>query len=162
MNNIEQNQKNYPAVTYAYDIALKSYDWTLDRYNAMESRADKLLGWGIGISAGIITFVLQAKNYNTQLFWDFYFICALILFVLAVGISSATKFFGYIKLIAPDRLYENYLHKSEWEFKRNILQNTADYFSGNNKIIIKKGKCLIIALFLFLAEFVFLVLWSIS
>ncbi len=147
----------YPSTDSAYDIAIKSYDWCLDRSNAIDDTIDKLLAWISSVSIAIPTFVfgqhirgsLDSKWLRT----------AAILFVGSIVAGIATKVIGSLALISPSELHAKHLHKDEQTFKIDIVYWAGKAFNHNQNLVNWKGRISILMIICFVAEIATLWMW---
>lgn len=149
--------KSYPATKNAYDIALKSYDWAIQRSDAIDNRASKLLAWISSITIGVIAIMYSKTPLTT--FQNNYFYTAMVVFAIAVILGAVIEFITYVRFISPQKLYEEYLHYEEEEFMRYIIYFAGQAFQKNLKLINRKGYILGTMLVLFLVELALLGIW---
>ena len=111
------DEEKYPSVGLAYDIALKSYDWSIQRLNAVDDRIDKLLTWISSITLGVVAFV-GTKGPVNAFRCNAFFLLSMIIFAITVCFGLYTRHQGSLKLISPRKLY-GVLHESSFEFRKN-------------------------------------------
>jgi len=148
---------NYPSIAVAYDIAIKSYDWCLNRSNAIDDTIDKLLAWISSLTIAIPTFV-YGQHIKTG-FNSTWFKVALTFAAASIIAGVTTKIVGSLKLISPQRLYDKHLHKPELVFKMNMIYRAGSAFNHNQSLVNHKGYFSILMIICFVCEIAALWLW---
>src|ERR1035438_8307932 len=124
MENELSNEEKYPSVKYAYDIALKSYDWAIQRSDAVDNGIDKLLAWIPSLNIGIIAIIFStSKNNIIASFHSNLFLFAMVLLACIIILGFSTKMKGSLTLVTPAILFNQFLNLSEWEFKKDTVYN---------------------------------------
>jgi len=152
-------EEQYPYIKPAYEIALKSYDWCINRSNAIDGGIDKLLGWISSVTLALIAFISTHYTVNFSSKW---FYCSMILFVGAIISGLATKAVGSLKLLHPKILHEEFYSLDEFQFKTDILIRAGEAFTNNQFLVNWKGWVSILMIICFIAEMFFLLKWFIS
>ncbi len=157
-NKVDPNE--YPSVNLAYEIGLRSYDYTRYSLDAVDQGLDALRTWATTITLGVI--VLIASKDHLASLWDKCFLLAISLFGLVVLLTIIPKWFKTMRVISPEGLYNKWLHYSEWEFKKNTLYWAGDDFKVNMKGVRLRGHFLLAGTVTFFLEVAALVLWVVS
>jgi len=154
MNEEAMLSKEYPSIKYAYEIAMKSYDWCIDRSNAIDGEINKLLAWISGATIAVPTFIF------TQHFRESFNPCwlgfSILSFLASIVLGMSTKIFGSLELLDPKKFDEIHLAKTELIFKKDILLWTGEVFERNQGLVNWKGKismAMIICFFLEITAF---------
>lgn len=150
-------QSQWPSVGLAYDFVQPSYDWLLNRVNAAEGRIQT----GLTFAASITLLVpVIAKTVFVDLdFGSLWLILAMITFIATVMLGAVSRFVGELTLVSPKKLYDEWLHYSEWEFKKNAIYFAGQHFEANRKLVRTKGTFVEIMTFLLLLEVLWFVIW---
>lgn len=159
MKQEKTDEEKYPYINPAYEIALKSYDWYINRSNAIDGGIDKLLGWISSVTLALIAFI--ATNY-TMNFSSKWFFRSMIFFVGAIISGLATKIFGSLKLLHPKILYKEFYSLSEFQFKTDVLIRAGEATDNNQFLVNWKGWMSILMILCFIAEIYSLLRWIIS
>lgn len=155
----ETVEQNYPSVDLAYDITLKSYDWAIQRYDAIDNTIDKLLGWISSITLGVIAIVATKEPQPN--FQDCAFYVAMFFFGITVVSGVATKVWGSLSLINPQDVYNKYLTLVKSDFKKKVVFFGGKAFKRNQTIVNHKGKVSILMIGCFIGEMVAIGYWLI-
>jgi hypothetical protein len=158
-NSKSKDEKDYPSVKLAYEIALKSYDWAIQRLNAMDDRTDKLLVWISSITLGTVALV-GGRKISDGVF-DWWFVIAIAIFMSIVCFGLYIRQHGALTIIDPKKTY-NLLHKSEWNFQKDTIYFAGEHLEKNIGLVNKKADYTTYMIYLFLAEIAALVAWIIS
>lgn len=153
------DEEAYPSVETAYEIALKSYDWSIQRMDAIDGAIDKLLAWISSINLGVIA-VIASKNLPIY-FESKYFYYVMIIFLLIVLTGIGTKIKGSLRLVSPEKLV-NMLHKNPWEFKKDGIYLSSKDFKRNHIVVNRKGYASTVMIICFVLEICLLVKWLTS
>src|SRR5688572_3570427 len=113
---MSQNAETYPGVELAYPIAVASYDVALRRLDVMDGRLQTLMAFIVAVSAAVPS---VAANRGIQ-FRSYWFYAALISFALAIGVGTYARLSGKIKVLKPEHAFNHWLHKPEWNFKKDF------------------------------------------
>jgi len=158
--NNAQTVSTWPGVKLAYDFVLPSYQLAITRFEAADSRIQTLQAFIVTVTLGLPTIAtLIFKNIPFTSRW---FIMACGLAVTAVVIGVIGRSWGGITLVHPQILYEKWLHKQEWEFRKDMLYFAAEHFEQNAALVNRKGLLVTIMTILFLLEAGLLFAWIIS
>lgn len=155
--NNREAEDTWPSVETAYEFVRPCYDWAQSRLDAIDSRIQTLLAFAASITTVIpvfVTSVMQAPNFKST--W-FFLALATFLAIAVVGIIARSC--GGLKLVSPQKLYEGWLHYSEWEFKKNAIYWAGQHFESNRSIINTKAILANIMMILFFVQGLFWFLW---
>jgi hypothetical protein len=155
----KKNEQTYPSVFFAYDIAIKSYNWAIQRSDAIDGSIDKLLAWITSITIGIIAIISGKEMFMSV--YSIWFYLGMGSFIIAILIGVYSKVRGSLNLLSIGIIYEQYLHLGEWEFKKDIIYWAGEAFQKNQKYINWKGKLSIAMIIFFLMEVIFFAKWLI-
>ncbi|MGH8066883.1 MAG: hypothetical protein ACRERE_16925 [Candidatus Entotheonellia bacterium] len=153
-------QTTWPGVKLAYDFVLPSYQWAITRFEAVDSRIQTL-------QAFIVTVILRLPTLATLIFrnipftsWWFIMACSLAMIAIMIGVIGRS--WGGITLVHPQVLYEKWLHRQEWECRKDMVYFAAEHFEQNSNLVNRKGRLVTIMTILFLVEAGLLFVWVIS
>ena len=148
----------YPSVSLAYDLAIKSYDSAVERANNMDSKIQSL----ISLSCAL-TFAIPVVSRNLQINLDSYWFWVIIItFVVTVFVGLVGRFLmfkGDLRYFDPGKLYENNLHLSEWEFKKDFIYYAGPSFKWNTRLVHSRWYCALAMSFLLALEVLLMVIW---
>jgi len=146
----------YPSVDLAYDIAIDSYDVAVKRIEWIDGRLQALLTFAATVGGAVLSVVASRGLLHFRSVW---FYLAMISFTLATIIGFYARFTGTIRVLDPTLFYENWLHFSPWEFKKNLIFFAGEDFDWNIKLSKRNWDLSVVVLILFFLEVAFLVLW---
>jgi len=155
----ETPETKWPGVMFAYDYVLPSYQWILTRLEAADTRIQVLMAFAVTLTITVVSVGLSGER-SIDLY-SVYFLLALLFFGGLIGFGLFTRVWGVVKLIDPNKLYEKWLYKSEWEFKKDMICFAGQDFDCNIKLIKRKSDAFLIMLLLFLMEATLLCMWII-
>ena len=156
----KQAENQWPSVGLAYDFAKSSYDWVQNRFDAANGRIEFLLTFASTVTVAAPVFI---KALYTDIgFGSSWFKAAIIVFVLSAIVGIAGRMYGGLKLVSPQTLYDKWLSRSEWEFKKDTIYFAGQHFEYNASQVNKKANLAILMSVLLVAEIVFIVLWVAS
>lgn len=149
------NGEQWPAVNWAYDFVLPSYQLVAARYEAADTRLTNLLTLTSTLTLAVPVF---AKNVQPGIsFTSPWFLFGILIFLLGAVLGIIGRVTGSITLPDPMVIYDKSLQDSEWEFKKNQIYYAGENFDANVEVVLKKGNvafCLTIALVLEVVAFV--------
>lgn len=151
------NEEIYPSVYSAYDIALKSYDWAIQRTDSINGAIDRLLAWISSITIGSMAIIAGKETFPP--INSIWFYLGAGSFILSILIGVFAKVRGSLSLLSPKEIHEKCLHLREWEFKSNIIYWAKDAYLKNKKYINTKGHLYDAMIILFLFEAIFYGIW---
>jgi len=141
----------------AYPLALESYKLAERRMEVVEKRLQDLLAFAISATLGIIAVCAGKLNLNSPLF-----ILAMLCGIAGIAIGVWARLVGGLMFIAPKKLYERYLVKSDSDFKLGFVARASEHDEQNSASILTKAKRTNQAAICFLFEAVFLGWWAMS
>jgi hypothetical protein len=149
--------KRWPGVERAYDFVLPSYTLLVSRFEAADTRLTNVMTLASSLTLGIPLF---AKSINPDLsFRSPWFVGAVVVFVIAIVIGFAGRVGGTLTLPDPAALYERWLEKPEWQFKKDAIYFAGQHFEANAKVIHAKNRVSLALASLLAVEFLLLVAW---
>ena len=157
------NPDNYPSINLAYEIVLPSYDWALRRLQSVEKRIEGLLRLIVTITLAfpvVAAVTSQDASFADFATWQGAVTLALFLTTLVIGLA-ARRYKG-IRLIDPDDLYNQHLHKRCLEFKKDFIKYAGEDFQDNAQVIDDKSTYADMIAVTFMIELVFGILWLLS
>ena len=150
-------ESQYPSVDLAYELVKSSYDWMLNRIEAINSKIQGLLTLATAIAAAMpILAKAMFANVDFQSMW---FYGAMVTYILLVVIGTFGLSMGRVRLIHPKNLYAKWLSDSTWEFKKNTVYFGGQDFEDNKKIIELKSCLRNIMNILLLGELLTVMFW---
>lgn len=152
---LEQLEKTYPRVDLAYPIAVDSYDVALRRIEGMDGRLQTILTFIVGVSA-VIPPVAANRGIHFRSNW---FYAALLVFGFSVAVGTWGRLARKPKVLNPRHALNYWLHKPEWEFKKDFIAFAADDFDYNRKLVDFKWLCTVAVTLLFACQAVCLAVW---
>lgn len=167
MNNSNEHSSNkielkdlYPGIPTAYEIALKSYDWSFQRSDTVDNRISRFLTWATTITAGIIAIYFSYNKYSAK--YNYFFYIGIGLYALIVIAAAVTEWITRVDILSPEKLYNDHLHQTEYEFKLDIIAYAGDAFKKNLRRTEIKGYILTAIIITFIIELLLLTLWLTS
>ena len=153
-----QNPRDqWPAVPLAYEFVRPSYDWAMNRINAVVGRIQTLLVFVASFTvAGPALIASLADDIGFTSGW---FIAGLGVFLVNAVIGTLAKTWGGITLLSIERLHEDWLHHSEWEFQIRAVDWAGRHFRQNMSVVNMKGRVATGMTALFLVEAVLFLVW---
>lgn len=146
----EQESEEQPtSMDIAYKFVLPSYEWTLRRLEAVESRLQSLLMFvaSITLAIPVIAGALIEDLSSIANAWAIaIFLCA----ALAAGIGLGARWKGLVFLDLNDRI--NATGHSRWQFRRDTLCHARFHYDQNTRRIAWKGLAADAMSFLVLVE----------
>lgn len=153
----KSSESQYPSVGLAYEFVKPSYDWMLNRIEAMNSKIQGLLMLATAVTGGIP--ILTKAIFDSVDFQSVLFYGAMGLYILLVVIGTVGLSMGGVKLFHPKLLYEKWLSNSIWEFKKDAIYFAGQNFEDNKKIINAKSRLRNIMTILLLIELMIVISW---
>jgi hypothetical protein len=152
---MKTNEEKYPSVDLAYTLALASYELIQKRLDVIDTRLQTLIALIATVSLPIPA-IAVAKNLTLNSEW---FIAAVVAFVAAIVVGTIGRVTGHVKVILPITLYNEWLHFSEWEFKKNMIFFAGKHFEHNRALANRRGWITSVTALLFFIEGVLVALW---
>ena len=155
----ENQEQQWPGVDAAFGFVIPSYQWTITRFEAVDSRIQTL-------QAFVLTFTFGLPVIVRTLSENIYF--ASTWFILGVSFAALTIFLGIvarswsgITVPSPGVMFEKWLDLDEWTFKKDAIFFAGQHFEDNARLINMKGRMVSWMTFLFILEGTCLFLWII-
>jgi hypothetical protein len=150
----ELNKSKYPGVELAYPLAAESYDVALKRLDAMDARLQTILAFIVATSAAVPTLGAGRVHFQSG-----YFYAAVFCFVIAIIGGTLARLLGRVKVLVPRHAFNHWLHKPDWEFKMDFINQAASDFEINTTTIERKWRCSVAITLLFFVQTAFLAAW---
>lgn len=150
-------EATYPSVTLAFELSKGSYDIILKRLDAVETRLQNLLQTVAGFTTAVIAFI--ASNNQSKDFFSVWFIIAMAAFGIGMTLGVYARVSGKILAIDPDVLYQRWLEKSEWTFRKDYIFFAGQHFKTNVTTVEHKSFLTALVAMLFGLEAIMLVCW---
>ncbi|HEX3560228.1 MAG TPA: hypothetical protein VHU19_13565 [Pyrinomonadaceae bacterium] len=153
---VEKLEQTYPSVDLAYTFAVASYDVALKRLDIVDNRLQTVLALGATISLSVPA-LASARGLGFSSGW---FVAAAFAFASAMILGTFARVTGSIILINPSRLYNKWLHFSEWEFKKNFICYAGEHFEANRALAGMRGWATTLVVMFFILEGLLLTVWA--
>ena len=156
-NKVNDEESKYPSVDLAYEFVKPSYDWMLNRIEAVNNKIQGLLTLATAITFAMPIFtkaIFDAVDFKSVWFYG-----AIVAYILLVSIGIFGIRMGKVKLVHPQKLYEQWLTDSTWEFRKDTIYFAGLDFEDNKKIIDKKSLLRDIMNIVLLGEILTFILW---
>jgi len=131
------SESPYPGVDEACDWAKLSYSWTLQRLDAVDSRIQNLQAFSASVA--LAGFAVSGALDGDVDFKSAWLLMALAGFAVIVVAGAAVRAWGNVTLPSPRVLYEQWLAKPEWDFKKDAVYFAGEHFEANRRLINRKG-----------------------
>ena len=154
----EIDVSKYPSVDLAYEFVKPSYDWMLNRFQAIDSKIQGLLTFATAITAAIPVFA-KAIHVNFSSAW---FYAAIIIYVLFAVLGIVGLRFGKVRLINPEILYNRWVNKTIWQFQKDGIYFAGKDFKDNKNLIERKSLFRDFMAILFVGEVLCVIVWVIT
>jgi hypothetical protein len=152
-----RDEEVYPGVDEAYNLVLASYQIMASRMEAADTRLAMLLTTASSLALGA---PLLAKVIRPDICFKSPFFCAAIAFIALAFICGVVgRIRGKIVLLNPAGIYEKFLHKSRWLFRKDMVYFSGQHFIANAHTIDGKGRFATWMTALILASVLALVAW---
>lgn len=134
---ITDSDNDLPGLDRAFEFVLPSYQWALQRFEAIDARLQGVLTFAVTITlAGPVVGKLLVPNITGDSIW---LAVALVTFGLAIVLGSAARVLGSVRLMSPTTLFNEWLEESEREFDENAVYWAGQHLDRNVKIIGRKA-----------------------
>lgn len=155
----KSNKEKFPSVDLGYDVAMGSYRTTFQRFDIIKNGIDRTLTWMLSFNLGLIV-ILADKSEKVQ-FHSWWFYSAILLFFIAfiMGMSAKVKKLKAIR--SPKVIFEKWLKKTEWQFKKDSIFFAGQNYDTNKRINDYNGIISDCIIGLFMLEIILLALWII-
>jgi len=150
-------ETEWPSVPFAYDFVIPSYQWVLTRFEAVDSRIQTLQAFIATTTLGVPA--IATTMFKTIKFTSCWFLGAIGLAGVAIIIGLIGRSWGRITLANPRVLYEQWLHKPVWEFKKDMLYFAGQHFEKSSDFVNTKSRLVTVMSVLFFLETLLLFVW---
>jgi hypothetical protein len=150
-----RDEAAYPSVDLAYNLAVASYDSIVKRLDAMDGRLQTMLAFSATTTAVVPT-VANARGLTFRSWWLY---LALTSFVLQLIIGTVARSAGSIRLLKPESFYLKWLHKSTWEFKKDLIYWAGKDFNDNATLLERRWRSTVLISLLYFIEVFLLLVW---
>jgi hypothetical protein len=147
----------YPSVSLAFDVSKSAYDWAIRRLDVLDNRLQSMLQFAVGLTTAIIAFITTSQRHVE--FRSVWFISAIVAFAAGLFIGVYARGLGSVIVVDPRVLFQQWLHKSEWEFRKDFIYFAAKHLQANRAIIKRKSNLTNIVTTCFMIEAVALAVW---
>ena len=147
--------ETYPGVELAYDLTVNACESIIKRLDVMDGRLQTILAFAATTTA-IVPSVANSRGLTFRSNWLY---AALGLFVAQLLIGTIARSFGYIKLVRPQVLWERWLEKDTWLFKKDYVFFGKQHFDHNAALLRRRWWLMLLISFLFFIEVILLVVW---
>lgn len=154
----ELEQPRQPAgIDLAYDFVLPSYQWALQRWEALDSRLHTLLAFATGLTVAgpTLAAVVNETVILTRPFW-----LALAVFGVLAFVGLFTRTLGTLVIIDPKILAAEWTGLSGQDFKLHMLDVAGEHAAYNQRRVNLKGHLVTAMTVLFLIEAALLTWWG--
>lgn len=153
-------EPQYPSVDLAFEFVKPSYDWMLNRIEAMNSKIQGLLMLATAVTAAVP--VLAKAMFNNLDFKSAWLLGAIAIYLLLtiIGIYGLRK--GGVKLIHPMKLFDEWLSDTQWEFRKDAVYFAGQHLEQNKKIVDVKSLLRDIMNVLLLGELIMVFVWIVT
>jgi len=153
----EKLEDKWPSVHWAYEFVKPSYEWIQNRLDAVNARIEFLLTFSSSVTLAV-PIVVKVLFPDVD-FGSLWFMSAMCMFLFTAVVGILGRIYGGLKLVSLQKLYNEWLNYSEWEFKKNAIYFAGEHFTYNNSQINRKANFTIIMSVLLVLEVAFIVIW---
>ena len=153
-------EQSTEAVDHAYGFVLHSYEWELQRFEAMHKRIQGIVT--IAITAPVLMIpIIRSLSQNIQLELGWLIgVVAMVLVTIMGGAFALHR--GDFRLPSPKYLHDHCLDLSSSDFKRRVLKHAGENLEHNTDLVRCKAWAATALAGLLIGELVLLVLWSLT
>jgi hypothetical protein len=148
-------ETKYSGVELAYDLSVDACESIIKRLDVMDGRLQTILAFAATTTA-VVPSVANSRGLTFRSNWLY---AALGLFTAQLLIGTLARTFGSIKLIRPHVLWERWLEKDPWLFKKDFVFFAKQHFDHNATLLRKRWWLMLLISLLFFIEVLFLVVW---
>ncbi len=146
----------YPSHETALSIALKTFDWLLQRAESKDRTLTALATWITTVTVAFVPFAstqMRASIKNPIL------ILSVLCFASAIKTAYDALTLPTVRVIDPMKIYNNCLYKEPSQFNTEMVYMAGTCFNHNNSTIDAKAKSIQKIVVWFSLEALFLILW---
>ena len=127
-------ENEYPSIPMAYELAIRSYDWSLRRWDSVNT-----LFTGLVAMAVPLTLALPVLSHTFGVAIDSWWLIVIgVLFVAVLTCCVVGRLFGDTTLIDPRILFDGHLGSSPLEFQKDLIYYAGVHFDHNSEVINRK------------------------
>jgi hypothetical protein len=152
--------ENYPSLDLAFQQGVRSYAQVAARLTAVHGRIDALQ-WAVIWLTVAFPIGVRAADRDASLTAGFA-IAAFALAGVTVFLGLVTRAWSGMTLVDPARLFENWLHLPEEEFKWRSLYWAGQHFNANSRAVNRKSLLASLMVGLLLVEVGLFIVWLAS
>ena len=156
----DDTPEKLPGVETAYEFIIPSYQLVERRMQAADAQIRGLQAFAatLAVAATVLAGGLNRQvEFGSPWLW-----VALGAFVAIVVIGAIANVLGNFTFISPNRLFEDWLWRDTWQFKKDLLAFAGEDFDKNVSGVNLKGNAAILMTGLFVLETVCLVVWIVT
>ena len=135
-------------IDLAYLIALDSYKAAEKRFEAMDSKIQSALTFGMSVTA-FIAVASSALKLTPNVIW---FFSGIVVFIVGVILSCVAKHGGTLTVVTPKTLHQKWMKMEEVEFKKTYIYFAGQHLDENAKAINWKHNWLMFSYGVFVLE----------
>jgi len=158
IKDIPNGAGKYPSTELAYEFVQFSYRVAISRLQAIDSKIQWLLTSATAITVAVPIFA-KAISVGFSSRW---FYAAMTAYVVLVTVGVYGMRMGTVKVIDLKKLYNEWLHKDIWEFKKDGVFFAGEDFNDNKGLIDKKSLFRNIMAIILLGEILCIVVWVVT
>lgn len=153
-------EERWPSVDQAYEFVLPAYETVHRRLDAVNGHIQTLQAFAatITVAASILASSI-AKHVDFDSGW---FLAAMVAFIGIVVGGAFVREWGSLQVISLTRLYDEWLHYTPWEFKKNMIYWAGQADESNRGMVNKKGMATLLITAAFALEVALLVGWVLT
>ena len=129
----------------------------ITRMESSFSRIQGLLTIASTVTLGVPAFAVSMKHDISLL--SPWFIMATLFYVAIIAVGIIARDWGDLILLDPGKLYQQSLHLTEWELKKDVIYFAGQHFAHNQALANRKATLSRIMSVMFAAEVVTLRFW---
>jgi hypothetical protein len=148
----------YPSTELAYEFVQFSYNVAISRLQAIDSKIQGLLTSATAITVAVPVFA-KAIGVGFSSRW---FYMAVVAYIMLVVIGVSGMRIGKVKVIDLKKLYNQWLQKDIWQFKKDGIFFAGEDFDDNKRLIDKKSLFRDIMAVVLLGEILCIVRWVVT
>jgi len=148
----------YPSTELAYEFVQFSYNMAISRLQAIDSKIQGLLTSATAITVAVPIFA-KAISVGFSSRW---FYIAMGAYIILVGIGIYGMRMGKVKVIDLKKLYNQWLDKDIWQFKKDGVFFAGQDFNDNKRLIDKKSLFRDIMAIILIVEILCIVCWVVT
>ena len=148
-------EEEYPGVEVAYDLTVAACESIIKRIDVMDGRLQTIMAFAATTTA-VVPSVANSRGLTFRSNWLY---AALGLFIVQLLLGTIARTFGTMKLVRPHVLWERWLEKESWLFKKDFIFFGKGHFDHNANLLRRRWRLMLVINFLFFVEVLLLVVW---